>query len=355
MTNGTTPIGVGRRGLLLLAMYDLGELDRAPKVRISMMTSALERQIPLERIAGNRTTRAIGCIRWLVGGGWRRIRGAYVESSTSTATPVDLALLALLRLLGRPVGVYFRDAHQTHRDIFPVVRTRQRFADLIWRLTNPLLARIASVRFVPSEGLARTLGLHNAVLLPPGTDPTLPFLGAGPDPLVAAIVEPTRASGFDLLRDAVELVRAGRPGVRLRIVSRVPPTEQLPGWIEPVSGGRDTLPLLLEAARVCVIAVPRSRYTELAIAVKLADFLSLGKPVVATDSLETRRYLGPDGPALLTTDTPPALAEAITRVLDDDVFASDLGRRARTFAEAPANTWDSRASTVLRELGIDVR
>jgi glycosyltransferase involved in cell wall biosynthesis len=333
-------------------MYDAADLDSAPKVRIAMMAAALARRAPLEQIAGGRRERMAASFRWLVGGGWRRVGAVYVESSTSTASPVDLAFFGLMRALGRPVGVYFRDAYQLHRDLFPTVRARQRLADLVWRFTHPMLKRVASERFAPSAGLARILGLKAAILLPPGTDPSLPFLGPGSEPLIAAIVSPSKTTGFDLLRSAVEQVRETRPAVRLRIISRVVPSAPIPVWMELMSGSRPSLPQLLEPASVCVIPLPLTRYTHLAVPVRLTDYLSLGKPIVSTDSDETRGYLGASGAALLSADTPADLAQAIGRVLDDGALADRLARRARAFAEAPENTWDARARTTLRTLGL---
>jgi glycosyltransferase involved in cell wall biosynthesis len=338
--------------LLLYGMYDLGDLDSAPRVRISMMAAALGRRLPVELITGDRRTRGIAAIRWLLRGGWRRVDAVYVESSTVAATPVDLAFLALLRATGRPVGVYFRDAYQLFRDLFPISRRRQHLGDAVWRWTHPILKRIASRTFAPTDGLAEVLGLEGVVLLPPGTDPSLPVVGAGSEALVAAILSLSPRPGFELLRSAMEDVRSTVPDVRLRIVSREPVPGNLPDWIDVVSANRAGIPQLLRGASVCVIPLPLTRYTELALPVRLTDYLSMGVAIVSTDSSATRRYLGASDAALLVADVPGALAEAIERVLADRALRDNLARRARAFAEAPEHSWDSRARIVLDALGI---
>jgi len=352
-----SPNQIGERprpGILLYGMYDLRALNRAPTVRISLMAGALERQVHTERIVGGRLGRSTAGLRWLLGGGPRRIRAVYVESPTSSAMPTDLAFLLLMRLLGRHVGVYFRDAYQLFRDLFPRTR-RQILSDLAWRLTTPMLKRIASVQYAPSTGLARVLGLKNAVLLPPGTDPSLPDLGLGEPDVVAAVVSVVARSGFNSLAEAMTLVRRRRPAARLRVVARAVERERaasLPDWVEVQSGDRGALADVLRQARVCVLPLPVTPYTDLAVAVRLVDFLAFGKPIVATDTLESRALLEASGAGLVAEDTPQGLADAILRLLEDEALAARCAANARAYAVAPDNGWDARAHTVLESLGV---
>ena len=163
------------------------------------MTEALARQVRTERIVGGRLGRAWASTLWLVRGGPRRVRAVYVESPTASAMPTDLLFLALMRLLRRPVGIYFRDAYQLFRDVHPRQRRTQFLTDWLWRLSHPLLKKVGTVHYAPTEGLARALKLRNAVPLPPGTDPLLPDLGVGESDVVAAVVQPGARTGFDRL------------------------------------------------------------------------------------------------------------------------------------------------------------
>ena len=350
---GARPV---RRGILLYGMYDLRGLDRAPEVRIAMMTDALSHRIHTERVVGGRLGRTVAAFRWLASGGARRVGAVYVEAPTSAAMPGDLVFLALMRLLRRPVGVYFRDAYQLFRDLHPRQHRRQLIVDLVWRLTTKLLRRIANVSYVPSAGLARVLGFRDAVLLPPGTDPSLPDLGVGEPDVVAAIVGVAPRTGYDSLVAAVGRVRATRPSVRLRIVARSVDRElaaALPDWVEVVSAGRDSLAQALRPARVCVLPLPMNAYTDLAVAVRLLDLLAFGKPIVATDTAETRALIEASGAGTVTPDTAAGLAGGILPILADNALARQFAESARRYACSPEATWDARARTVLATLGLD--
>jgi glycosyltransferase involved in cell wall biosynthesis len=343
-------------GILLYGMYPMtGPANRAPTVRIALMAEALSRRTRTEEITGGRFARVGKAARWVFTGGPRRVKAVYVETPTTSSMPTDMALLVLMRLLRRPVGIYFRDAYPLYRDVHPRTRRRQVLGDLAWRITTPLLKRVASVRYAPSAGLAAALKLSRPVLLPPGTDPTLPDLGIGEPDVVGAIVQMAPRSGLDTLVAAMKIVRERRPAARLRVLAQSVDAElaaALPDWVEVVSAARSELPGLLKPARVCVLPVPINDYTNLAVAVRLLEYLGFGKPIVATDTTETRAILAASGAGTATPDTAAGLAGGILPILADESVARRMADGARRYACSPTSTWDDRAGTVLATLGL---
>jgi len=350
----TTAENMGSRPrILLYAMYGLEVEDRGPVVRIHRMHAALSRLCDVEMVSGSRLGRLVPITRWLAGGGIARVDAIYVEASSSFATPLDVAFLALARLRKLPVGVYFRDAYQLFRTEYPLVHRRQKLLDWLWRLSTPLLKRIASHRFAPSRGLAQALRLKFAILLPPGTDPGLPDLGAGSQPIVGYVGALGTSDGARTLIEAIWIARASVPASVLRIVSPTDPRDafgQLPPWVEWVPAGRGDLTEVLREVRVCVIPRPITPYTNLAVPLKLMDYLAFGKPIVATACDETARILEPAGAGLLVADRPDALATAVVAILRDDDLAAGLAIRARALADDPEMGWGARADTVLAAL-----
>jgi glycosyltransferase involved in cell wall biosynthesis len=75
---------------------------------------------------------------------------------------------------------------------------------------------------------------------------------------------------------------------------------------------------------------------------KLFEYLTLGRPIVASDLPAIREVLTDGRTALLVPpDDPAALAAALTRLAADAGLRASLGAGAR--ALAPAYTWDARA------------
>jgi glycosyltransferase involved in cell wall biosynthesis len=334
-------------------MYELDGLDSAPKVQIKFISAALARQTSLEMIGGGRLSRARGCLRWLAGGGVRRVGAVYCEAPSASVMPTDLLFMSLMRLMGRPVGVYFRDAYQFFRDIYPRRYRRQLLTDLIWRVTMPMTRMVATHRFVPSAGLAEVMRLKDPILLTPGADPETPNLGAGAEPLVAYVGGNGWADGFDTLVEAVTLVRSEVPDARLLAVTAALSPERLarlPDWVETRQAGRAEIPDLVKDARLFVIPRPITTYTDLAIPLKLWDYLSMGKPIVATEAVETAKILSASGGGIVTPATPRGLADGLLELLRDQELANAMASRARAFACSPANTWDARAATIIESM-----
>ncbi len=102
-----------------------------------------------------------------------------------------------------------------------------------------------------------------------------------------------------------------------------------------VAAGR--VPDLLQDADVCVDPAPATDVNERSTMTKIAEYLALGKPVVAYDLLETRRTAG-DAALLVAPGNADAFAEAISRLARDPALRASLSRSARE--RAAELTWE---------------
>lgn len=109
-----------------------------------------------------------------------------------------------------------------------------------------------------------------------------------------------------------------------------------------VAPGR--VPELLEAVDVCVDPAPSSDLNERSTMTKIAEYLALGKPVVAYDLLETRRTSG-DSALLVPAGDVAAFAQAIRTLARDAVLREKLAEAAR--ARALELTWDHSERALL--------
>jgi len=186
-----------------------------------------------------------------------------------------------MRLLRRPVGVFFRDVYQLYRDVHPRVHRRQVLSDWLWRMTTPLLKRVASVRYAPTP------------LWPQSSVSRRGHASAGHRPHVADLVSAIRR-GATVAQQSLD--RAGHLVGRDEAGSRATTKRQVAGrgevgrsgdGIEPArlgtshAGNRQALPGLLSPA-VCVLPLPIDATPGWKAAVRLPDLMGYGKPIVTT-------------------------------------------------------------------------
>lgn len=354
----SAPQDSDRQRLLLLAMYRIDEGVTGPIVRIEQVREALARRLPLDLVSGARPGRAWAMLRYALSGRLRRLSGIYVESSSSLPGPMDLLFLALARALGVPVVTYIRDAYQLFPEYYPAASLRRKISRAAFRPVFRSLARLSSAVAFPSRGLATAvLGERRggfAALLPPGA--RLPEVAAL-DPAAPGILYvgslAHRANGGDLLVEAMR--RARERGHDLRLICVTPegqgPSEPHPDWLEMVRGGETEILSLLPRVLATVSPRLRSAYNDLAVPIKVMEYLGYARPMIATDTTETAAIVRAADCGLVVPDTADGLADGIAAVASAPaaqlVRWGEGARRA-----AAANSWDLRAGAILELLGV---
>ena len=345
--------------MLLLAMYQLDEGRSGPTVRIGQLRDALTRRVALDLVSGARASRGWRLLRYAGAGRLGGLDGIYVESSSSLPGPVDLLFLFVARARGIMVVTYIRDAYQLFPEYYPVTTLRRRLSRAAFLPTFRALAHVSSITAFPSRGLARAvLGdsarAAAAALLPPGTrmPEVAPFDPAARGILyVGSLALP--ASGGDLLVDAVQ--RARDRGHDVHLICVAPPgqgpREPHPPWLELVRASGSEIEQLLPRVLACIAPRPRTPYNDLAVPIKVFEYLGYRRPVITTDVVETAAIVKAAGCGPVVPATADGLAEGIEAMVT--ASAAQLTRWAdAAAAAAAANSWGARASTILDLLGL---
>ncbi len=114
---------------------------------------------------------------------------------------------------------------------------------------------------------------------------------------------------------------------------------KMTGWVEA-----EQVPILLQDADVCVDPAPPSTLNERSTMIKLAEYMALGKPVVAYDLLETRHTVG-GAARLVRPGDARAFAREIALLAEDPELRIELAHRAR--ARACELTWERSEAALL--------
>jgi glycosyltransferase involved in cell wall biosynthesis len=268
-----------------------------------------------------------------------------------------------------------------HRARVPVVVTSEMAVDL-WKgrselLVDRLLARwtdrvvgnsYAVVEFyrragIPPEKLAMIpSGIGDEE--PPGVDPAEVRAGLGlarDAPLVLFAGRLAEQKGVDTLIAGLDLLQHVRPDLRTLIVGEGPLRSRLEETARAFRlfedrrvsflGHRDDVPRLLAASDLLVLP---SLYEGLPNVV--LEAMRSRKPVVATAAPGTTEVVEDGRTGLLVPiRNPPALAQAIRRVIEDSALAKSLGEagRARVEAEFGVQLMVERFASLYEQLSME--
>lgn len=337
-------------------MYPLDQGRWGPTVRISHLRDELDRMVDLDFIGAYRGPRRTALARYALSGKLRGLDGIYVESSTFLPAEADIAFLALARALGIPVLTYIRDAYQLFLEYDASMTWRRRLARAAFRPSVRALAAVSTRLAFPSRGLADAVSVSSdsAVVIPPGSPPPL---DVAQQPAARSLLfvgnGRLQAQGAPRLIEAVDLARRNGLDVRLAVVSRPgeEPIERHPEFLETMNGEGPQIAERLGSIIATVIPRPRVPYNDLAVPVKLYDYLSFGRPLLVTDCTEQALVVTGADCGLVTGDDSAQLADGIAQLMSAGTEQRQAwGRNAH--AAALSNSWRERARQVLSVLEI---
>jgi hypothetical protein len=344
-----------RPRILILSMYPLDDARSGPTVRVRRLVEELRSHAEVEIVAGYRHTRRFALARYAASGRLRHIDGIYVESSTALPGETDLAFMGLARVLGRPVLTYIRDAYQLFSDYYPVNSPKRWLSAKAFPMAIRALRAVSTRLAFPSQGLAdAVLGdrAGDALLLPPGA----------PEPVTVArrddagsllLVGDMRAAvqGGATLLAAIGLARSKGANVDLLCVTRPggEPSRPYPDWLRVERASSSEIPGLLPGVLATVIARAPGEYNDLALPIKLLEYLAYGRPLLVTDRHETAALVRAAGCGLVVGDGPEAMAGGIAELTSASQEQMDAWSAAAHDA-ARRHSWRLRASQILSEL-----
>jgi hypothetical protein len=298
-------------------MYPLDRGRWGPTVRIGHLRAALAERVTLDVVAGDRGQRRVALARYATSGRLRGLDGIYVESSSFLPAELDLAFLGLARSLGIPVLTYVRDAYQLFGDEYPPRSVRQRIGYAAFRPMVRALRSVSTRLAFPTLGLARAVmgtAADRAVLLPPGApEPVSVARASDANRLLFVGDARLPAHGADRLVEAVRRARASGVDVDLSVVCRPgeEPPGQHPDWLRIERAEGDAIHALLPDVLGTVIPRPRTAYNDLALPVKLFEYLAYGRPLLVTDCPEQAAVVRAAAAGLVVGDSADELARGI--------------------------------------------
>lgn len=283
---------------------------------------------------------------------------AMADSDHVPRHPVmDEVFLKKCRKAGIPVGLFYRDAYWQ----FPLYKESVKwFVPLV---TIPIYKRelkgyrkCTDVLFVPSNEFAEAIGYKGRYQeLPPGGDPCGIEERKASDKISIFYV-----GGLSGLYDITVPVKviSEYPEISLTICcsekewnanSSIKQTVADCGHINVVHKKKHELEPFYHDADITMAYFENNSYRDLAMPVKLFEYLGYGKPVIATSGTAAGRYIAEHDAGWCIDFSSAEFRKLIESLIADPAVIDE--KAANAMKIAPENTWEARASTVAAILG----
>lgn len=295
-------------------------------------------------------------------------RACYIEPPSGPLfLRADRELIRKIHDRGIPIGLFYRDLFWRFDDKFHGVG-KWKIRLIRWMQARDLRLFQQNVTrfFFPSPEVARAADFGVAwEALPPGTvvfDDAAEVAATRERLLSAPVLNLLYVGGvlgdygLSLLLDSLQLLNRTGTRLTLTLVCREAewqtfqesyPTEDL-SWLTVHHVSGDALTPLYAAADLCVIPRQATPYMHFAVPVKLFEYVSHVKPIVATRLEATAPFIEQNGIGWTVDDNPKALSDAFDAILNDRAAAAEkLSALVLTRAD---NTWEKRAAAAFAAL-----
>jgi glycosyltransferase involved in cell wall biosynthesis len=216
-----------------------------------------------------------------------------------------------------------------------------------WYLKN------ATALLFPSKIMADTVDFPEKYALPPAGDPSRCLSEDLPDTKnILYLGGIFLRSGMDILMEAMKkYVLKEHPDASCTVVG-TGDIEMInrwrhEKWLHFGTGNYWDMPEIMSKAYLTTIPRYIGGFLDITIPLKLFDYMSAGRPIVATDCLVTAKFMRENEIGIITKDTPESLAEGIIKLFDDPDLAKKMGRNAIS-AVRSKHSWHHRAERLIQ-------
>ncbi len=340
------------RSLLFIGYYDISEITSAPQVRISAMMTTFKSFGCNNVIVGGRLSRAKAQLKWIFYLRSRKITHAYIENSTSTAWPMDLLFLIILKLKKIKIGIFIRDVYPA----FHYFRSKLVWYQVPlywgWHLSVRVYVSIADHIFTPTEDFVDFLKprpLHYSALPPAMSQPPINMFNVGSKKFLylGGISE---LYGLEYLANSLERLAVSPGGGGIDFITREVPDriKQYPNAsIQSMSYAEITK---LEKTYLGGIIATHEPYSQITVNVKLFDYFSLGLPVIMSNMRGNVELIANEKTCIIA-GTPEEIPDLLEEILSNPnillPYKANINNRLYR-----AHNWENRVLRIMKKLNV---
>jgi glycosyltransferase involved in cell wall biosynthesis len=293
----------------------------------------------------------------------REYQFCYSEPTTWPLNPlIDYKFYWYLLRNDIPTSIFYRDIYWQFPELFNHTGLEYLQSQIRFRIDLAVISRIADQIYVPSSSFGEELdiGPSTKSLPPGGIDKTARTDSKTSLQRLIYVGGLSKRYGPELLSKGCELA-AAEQNIKLDLVCRKPEYESLPDdvrqrfeseWVTVHHISGDELDDLYQHVDAGVIPILPTQYNNMAIPVKLFEYLSYGLPIITTEITEVASFVRSTDCGLVCDANYNDISDTIITLSENTKLYSE--KKENSVQTLKQNRWIDRAEQVASDLNPDM-
>lgn len=249
----------------------------------------------------------------------------YVEPPSGVIFNIcdHLLLLYISKIKKVPTGVFYRDAFWKLSEDYPKKGLKTKIIVLMHKFDWNIFKITSKVIYFPSESFAEHFHHDKKVILMPGAE-KIEGLSNGDDNTFIYVGGIEGGYGADLLLASFKSAYNINKDIKLNLVCRnendITNKYKDEEWLNLFIGksGKDELKEIYDKSKYAIVTFNKGGYMDLAVPIKLFEYISYEKPILSTDCKEISKIINKYNIGKVAKHNSEDLSKAIIEMISDE-------------------------------------
>lgn len=234
-----------------------------------------------------------------------------------------LLMIYISKIKKIPVGVFYRDAFWKLSEHYSKEGLKAKLIVLMHKFDWKVIKYVSKVLYVPSKTFSDYFEFDNKVILMPGAE-KIEDLAVGEDNTFIYVGGVDGLYGSSLLLDSFKMAYEKNNLIRLNLVCReendVIRKYKNEEWLNLFIGksGKNELKEIYDKSKYSIVTLLPGVYSNLAVPIKLFEYISYEKPIVSTNCLEIEKIIKNYNIGKIANANKESLSKVILDMVNND-------------------------------------